>query len=301
MLNKKTESGPGLITPSKWWNDHTFSAGKDVILDLYHKLNLRLDIQTCLENKQQASSYIHDRDKDVCFCRYLYNDNGIAVRSDNLGIIITTERLYTLRRGNDMLFINLSQSLTPMASEKCNPLIILQQILQKVYHSSTEVLMHLDEELSTWQQNFEKDGFMPESKQLSHMHAALGEAASIVDGHYALLQQLPATLGINPEGEYSKSYGLLQAECANMKMALNSCLFTIDALSRTRSQELLVQNTSAIKSLITLCAVFLPIIFIAALYSMRFENMPELKSTWGYIICIAVMAMAALYSWKQNR
>lgn len=301
MLNKKPEACPGLITPSKCWSDHTFSAGKDVILDLYHKLDLRLDIQTCLENKQQASVYLHDQDKDICICRYLYNDNGIAVRGDNLGIILTPEQVYTLRRGNDMLFVNLSQSLAPMANEKCNPVMILQQILQKVYHSSTEVLAHLDEDLSSWQQNFEKDGSLPEGKQLAHMHAALGEAASIVAGHHKLLQELPAALGISPAGEYSKSYGLLQAECANMQMALNNCLFLVDALNKARSQELLSKNTNAIRSLTTLCAVFLPIIFIATLYSMRFENMPELKSTWGYIICIAVMAIVALYSWKQNR
>ena len=102
-------------------------------------------------------------------------------------------------------------------------------------------------------------------------------------------------------GANSRGYGMLQAECANMQLVLNSCLFTLDALHRTKEQELLERNTGVIRNLTTLCAVFLPIIFIAAMYGMRFEHMPELKAAWGYVICVAVMAVVALVSWWQSR
>jgi Mg2+ and Co2+ transporter CorA len=298
---KDPQSSTTLVTPARCWSDYNYTAGKDIILDLYHKLNLRLDTQKCLENRHQASVFLHSPTKDVCICRYLYSDNGIATRGENLGLILTPEKIVTLRHGNDLLFASLSQTLAPLPAQEITPSDIFQTILQKIYHSTVTVLLSFDETLSSWQQDLEKDGSLPESRELSHMHAALGEAASIVSGHQQLLNSFPATLGLSATGVNSRSYGLLQAECANMQLVLNSCLFTLSALQKAREQELLERNTAAIHNLTTLCAVFLPIIFIAALYGMRFENMPELKAAWGYVICVAVMAVVALVAWWQSR
>jgi Mg2+ and Co2+ transporter CorA len=298
---KEPQKTTGLAVPGKCWSDYTFAAGKDMLLELYHQLNLRLDTQRCLENKQQASVWLHSTDKDVCICRYLYSDNGIATRGETLGLILTPTRLVTLRHGNDLLFASLSQTLTPLPQQELTPDDVFRAILLKIYHSTVEVLLSFDADLSTWLQDYEKDGSLPEGRELSHMHAALGEAASIVAGHQQLLTQFPEKLGLSSTGANSRSYGMLQAECANMQLVLNSCLFTLEALHRTKEQELLERNTSVIRSLSTLCAVFLPIIFIASLYGMRFENMPELKAAWGYVVCVAVMAVVALVAWWQSR
>jgi hypothetical protein len=253
---KDPQSSTTLVTPARCWSDYNYTAGKDIILDLYHKLNLRLDTQKCLENRHQASVFLHSPTKDVCICRYLYSDNGIATRGENLGLILTPEKIVTLRHGNDLLFASLSQTLAPLPAQEITPSDIFQTILQKIYHSTVTVLLSFDETLSSWQQDLEKDGSLPESRELSHMHAALGEAASIVSGHQQLLNSFPATLGLSATGVNSRSYGLLQAECANMQLVLNSCLFTLSALQKAREQELLERNTAAIHSLSTLCAVF---------------------------------------------
>jgi len=34
----------------------------------------------------------------------------------------------------------------------------------------------------------------------------------------------------------------------------------------------------------------MPLSFIASIYGMNFEHMPELKSEWGYPIVLAIMA-----------
>ena len=40
-------------------------------------------------------------------------------------------------------------------------------------------------------------------------------------------------------------------------------------------------------------AIFVPLSFLAGIYGMNFENMPELHSRWGYFTLLAVMAVVA--------
>jgi magnesium transporter len=47
------------------------------------------------------------------------------------------------------------------------------------------------------------------------------------------------------------------------------------------------------KVLTMTATVFLPISFIAGVYGMNFEYMPELHSPWGYPAVLAVMALTA--------
>jgi magnesium transporter len=48
------------------------------------------------------------------------------------------------------------------------------------------------------------------------------------------------------------------------------------------------------KFLTVIATIFNPLTFIAGVYGMNFENMPELKWHWGYFICLGVMLVVAL-------
>ena len=55
------------------------------------------------------------------------------------------------------------------------------------------------------------------------------------------------------------------------------------------------RNTSRVNQLLTVIAtIFLPITFIASIYGMNFEYMPELEQPWGYPAVLALMLIVAL-------
>ncbi|MBD0261899.1 MAG: magnesium/cobalt transporter CorA [Tolypothrix sp. Co-bin9] len=58
------------------------------------------------------------------------------------------------------------------------------------------------------------------------------------------------------------------------------------------------------KLLTVVSAIFIPLTFIAGLYGMNFEYMPELKWHWGYPLCLAVMAAIAFglifFFWRKG-
>jgi magnesium transporter len=58
------------------------------------------------------------------------------------------------------------------------------------------------------------------------------------------------------------------------------------------------------KFLTVISSIFIPLTFIAGVYGMNFENMPELKTRVGYFVCLAVMAIVAIsltsFFWRQG-
>ncbi|MCE5316533.1 MAG: magnesium/cobalt transporter CorA [Parachlamydia sp.] len=55
-----------------------------------------------------------------------------------------------------------------------------------------------------------------------------------------------------------------------------------------------VRMNEIMKVLTIVSTLFVPLTFIASIYGMNFENMPELHSKWGYYICLGVMSIVAL-------
>ncbi|MFY4773525.1 magnesium/cobalt transporter CorA [Metabacillus sp. RGM 3146] len=57
-------------------------------------------------------------------------------------------------------------------------------------------------------------------------------------------------------------------------------------------------------TLTVISSIFLPLTFIAGLYGMNFENMPELKWKYGYFIALGVMAVIGggmiIFFWKKG-
>jgi magnesium transporter len=48
------------------------------------------------------------------------------------------------------------------------------------------------------------------------------------------------------------------------------------------------------KVLTIIATIFIPLTFIAGIYGMNFENMPELKWRWGYAAALLAMAVVAV-------
>jgi magnesium transporter len=58
------------------------------------------------------------------------------------------------------------------------------------------------------------------------------------------------------------------------------------------------------KVLTIITTIFMPLSFIASIYGMNFEHMPELQSRWGYPAVLGLMAITGsgmLYFFKQKK
>lgn len=64
------------------------------------------------------------------------------------------------------------------------------------------------------------------------------------------------------------------------------------------------KTNEVMKVLAIFSAIVLPLSLIAGIYGMNFENMPELKTAWGYFMVLGVMVVVAagllLYFWRRG-
>ncbi|MDR0535686.1 MAG: magnesium/cobalt transporter CorA [Puniceicoccales bacterium] len=65
-----------------------------------------------------------------------------------------------------------------------------------------------------------------------------------------------------------------------------------------------VKTNEIIRLLTVISSVFIPLTFVVGIYGMNFENMPELKTRYGYYVCLAAMfsfvALAFFYFRKKK-
>jgi len=54
------------------------------------------------------------------------------------------------------------------------------------------------------------------------------------------------------------------------------------------------RQNEVMKVLTIMASIFIPLTFMAGIYGMNFEHMPELHSSWGYPILLAAMLMIAV-------
>lgn len=64
------------------------------------------------------------------------------------------------------------------------------------------------------------------------------------------------------------------------------------------------KTNDIIKFLTIFSAIWLPLSFIAGVYGMNFENMPELKTRYGYFVVLSIMALVTftllIYFWRKG-
>jgi magnesium transporter len=54
------------------------------------------------------------------------------------------------------------------------------------------------------------------------------------------------------------------------------------------------RTNDVMKVLTMISTIFMPLTFIAGVYGMNFENMPELRLKYGYFVTLAVMAVSII-------
>ena len=54
------------------------------------------------------------------------------------------------------------------------------------------------------------------------------------------------------------------------------------------------RQNEVMKVLTLVGSIFIPLTFIAGIYGMNFENMPELRHPWGYPLAIGAMVAVAI-------
>ena len=102
-----------------------------------------------------------------------------------------------------------------------------------------------------------------------------------------LLREHQSLLGKEALGGFQVMGELVQLLYENCEMLRNQC----DAITQAYSVGIGNRMNQVMKTLTILTSIFAPLTFIAGIYGMNFENMPELKWKYGYFAVLLVMTL----------
>ncbi|MBM5815425.1 MAG: magnesium/cobalt transporter CorA [Cyanobacteria bacterium K_Offshore_surface_m2_239] len=115
-----------------------------------------------------------------------------------------------------------------------------------------------------------------------------------------LLREHQTLLGKEALGGFQEMAELVQLLYENCEMLRNQC----DAITQAYSVGISNRMNQVMKTLTILTSIFAPLTFIAGIYGMNFEFMPELKFRYGYFIVLFIMSIVALlqslWLWKRG-
>jgi len=77
--------------------------------------------------------------------------------------------------------------------------------------------------------------------------------------------------------------------CESVLEEIDSSKQSLDGLSNIYYANQGQRMNQIMKILTVISSIFIPLTFIAGVYGMNFENMPELKLKWGYFLVMSLM------------
>ncbi len=90
----------------------------------------------------------------------------------------------------------------------------------------------------------------------------------------------------------------LHDHCKRVTDTLNSYRDILSGMVEMYLSLMSNRTNDVMKMLAIIATIFMPLTFIAGIYGMNFEHMPELKSSWGYPIILTLMALVGIgMSW----
>jgi magnesium transporter len=222
-------------------------------------------------------------------------DDSLTLVPQQLGIWVGSNYLITVHRGNS---VSIDHFLEIAAEENLvkSPNILTLRLLHYAAGRYLEKLMAAEEKIAGLEEQLLEGEAEAALKDLVSYRGKLRSLRRTFNYHQSIadtiLNEGNAHLGSGNDDSYHMRRDLydrcerLQSLCA---LYYELCGDLIDGYISLSSHQL--NNTMKVLTIIT--AIFVPITFIAGIYGMNFDNMPELRSEHGYFFALGAIVLIA--------
>jgi magnesium transporter len=222
-------------------------------------------------------------------------DDALTLVPQQLGIWVGRNYLITVHRGHS---VSVEHFLEEAVARNLlqSPSVLAIRLLHYASGRYLEKLMTAEARIGDLEDELLGEHSNEALKELVAYRTRLRKLRRIFDYHHRMAEMVMNNgvpfLGLG-EGEGHHMQRDLYDRCERLSslctLYYELCGDLIDGFISLSSHQL--NNTMKILTIIT--AIFVPITFIAGLYGMNFDNMPELHHEYGYFIVLATIVAVA--------
>ena len=291
MIEKK-------LTYLQHWVDICLSEPGAAHMDVYREHGIYLGLQECVENLHQATGVVPWSGCTLIFWRYLHAGKGSHPENSLISFLLTQDVLYSLHpRPLDLPSAVETLLVGQPGGESLEAPRVLLVLLETAIKNTANQVNRLWQQVADMRNTYLEKDELVDGDELLERAADVRDAREVVWGQQRVLRELQVQAGRENLLLYPQPLAALCARLDTLERQLAQAEGGLSELQEVQHQELLQHSHDCTVRQTRLCAVFLPLIFIASVYAMRFQDMVELESAYGYPVCLGVMGVVALLGW----
>lgn len=297
-IDELSEEMLDLPADDAFWLDMLLFGSREQIITVAHSFKLSPATQNALENKKQPPRLFRDGINRILICRQLHLDKNSEAVYHNVCFAAGANRLLSLQHSRIDKLKQARILVSTLQQPNNNIPHALTIILGKILDDNCEVINFLEDRLQSISAAYADQDEAPDAKELLRLRRSLIVAKQAI---YPMRRVINRAQRQDPplliSQENSPDFLSLKLDNAVLALSVADELLTsLETLSLKTAAE---HSADCQSTLTTTAAVFLPLICISSIFAMNFENMPELKSQWGYSICLGFMALVAMFTLKK--
>lgn len=289
----------------------------------YHSINQKNDISNLFENIKVDKTTFEDlyklqkRPKLEEYNDYIFftihsalpKNESSLLRKENISFILGDSYLVSLQEKKSDHFITVRDRIENKKGKirSKGPDYLLFRMLDAITDNYFEVLDNITKRITTIEYNI-NGGDSKTLNEIEYTKRTLLELKKIVFPMKDMTSQLEKMESEFIDSENHHYFSEVKDNCLTILEEIESNNQILDGLSNL-FYAIQGQKMNEIMKLLTLVStIFIPLTFIAGIYGMNFDNMPELKWKYGYfviwgtilIITISLLIVFKRKGWLKN-
>lgn len=240
-----------------------------------------------------------DRQENTLFCslKYLvFEKEHTRVVPRHLCLVLTQNAIISMIDGHDDIFTLIHKRLEQVDSKlrgQQDPSFFFYTLLDLIVDQYLEVVDQIGEQIDILEGKIEQSASKEQMKAIYQLNKCM---AKFLKFTYPLKTHI-SDLKKNPPNNFSPKLDIYLSDLEDhLQRVVEESRYFQDRITYCENLYFSILNlrtNDIMKYLAAISTIFLPLSFIAGIYGMNFEYMPELKISWGYPVALLFMGVTA--------
>lgn len=292
-----------LLSPNPVWIEIQGFNNSQAVVEIMNHFKLHALIQEDILNTKHRPTVTITDDYIFITCKRFYKQGKIKVVTEQISLVLAGNNILTIQETHANIFSPLHERIITIPTAKRIANYLYYTLLDCVVDSYYEIIEEISERLEKMEDALV---FNPKNNLLLEIsairHSLLTVKRNVIPMreimHKLLREEEFRFQGVNPYLRDLYDHIIQIIEVTEMSREIIASLMDIYLSSVNNKMN------EIMKVLTIISTTFIPLTFIAGVYGMNFEHMPELKYPEAYPLVLLVMliiaiVMAIYFRWKK--